>query len=263
MKILLTVAYDGTAYCGWQRQKNGDTVQERLETVLSCLLGQGVTLLGSSRTDAGVHAKGLRACFTVDDLLVPLQKLPMIINNALPRDIVVTHARLVSENFHPQYDAISKTYQYSILNAPYPDPFLRNYSWFVPSRLDYESMCRAAEFFVGTHDFSAFCATGSSAKTTTRTIFSSRLSRQDDLITYTVKGGGFLYNMVRIITGTLVYVGLGKIAPQAVAAIILSKDRTLAGKTAPPNGLTLLQVNYDFDERFDERKEICFDLDKL
>ncbi|MDR1065950.1 MAG: tRNA pseudouridine(38-40) synthase TruA [Clostridiales bacterium] len=246
MKILMTVAYDGTCYCGWQSQKNGVSVQEKLETALFSVYGEEVRVVGASRTDAGVHALGQSACFTLkNDYSLPVEKLPFAIRAKLPPDIVVAGACAVPDDFHPRFDAKEKTYAYSILNAPHPNPLLRFTAWHIYAALDLDAMKAAASHMVGSHDFACFCAAGSSAKTTVRTIYAiNMLKAPNGLITVLVRGNAFLYNMARIIVGTLVCAGLGEIAPRDIAAIIESKDRKRAGKTAPPFGLTLLEVKY-------------------
>jgi len=245
MQTLLTISYDGTNYAGWQRQQNAIAVQQRLEEALSALLAQSITTKAASRTDAGVHALGQRAAFFTDNLPIPLDKLPQVINGYLPPDISVTAAEAVPDSFNPRFDAIYKTYVYQIYNAPIPNPLLGRYSAFVPRHLDVEAMKKAATFIIGHHDFAAFQATGSSAKTTVREIFDFNVVKQSSgLINLTITGGGFLYNMVRIIAGTLMYVGLEKLPATAIPDIIQSRDRTRAGKTMPPEGLILLEVGY-------------------
>ena len=177
-----------------------------------------------------------------------MEKLPQIINGFLPTDIAVTAAKIVPEHFNPRFDPISKTYAYNIYSAKVPNPLLRRYSAFVPQALDFDAMKKAAGYFVGRHDFAAFMATGSSAKTTVREVFSCGIEKQPSgVITLAITGGGFLYNMVRIIAGTVVYIGMGKISPEDVPGIIQSRDRTKAGKTMPPEGLTLVEVQFDAD----------------
>ena len=272
MQILLTVAYDGTAYAGWQRQQNAITIQQRLEEALSVLLGRPISSIAASRTDAGVHALGQRVAFFADDLRIPVGKLPQVLSGFLPPDISVTAAQPVASGFNPRFDAAFKTYSYNIYCAPTPNPLLRRYSAYVPRVMDMDAMKQAAGMFVGRHDFAAFQATGSSAKTTVREIYDCAVTanhaKQNGgvlfpadtsfcaaekqpahdhipyLITLTITGNGFLYNMVRIIAGTVLYVGLGKIPPDAIPKIINSRDRTKAGKTMPPEGLTLLGVGY-------------------
>ncbi len=243
MNVLLTLSYDGTGYFGWQRQKNQITVQQKLEEALSSLLKKDVQVRGASRTDTGVHALGQAALFKTETT-IPIDKFPYAVNSFLPRDIVVTEARIVSDDFHPQYSVLKKTYQYKILNSEFREPKLRNYSEFVRQSLDIEKMREACGYFIGTYDFNAFCASGSTAKTTVRTIFEMSVLKNDNIINIDVTGNGFLYNMVRIIAGTLIYVGIGKFKPSFVKKIIDSKDRTLAGKTAGAAGLTLMKIYY-------------------
>ena len=245
MQVLLTISYDGTVYAGWQRQDNAVAVQQRLEEALLALFNRPVITRAASRTDAGVHALGQRAAFFADDLRVPLDKLPQVINGFLPPDIAVMAACEVPEGFNPRFDALRKTYFYDTYCAPVPNPLLRRYSAHVPQALDIAAMKKAACFFAGRHDFAAFMATGSSAKTTVREIYACDVDElQPGLVRLTVSGNGFLYNMVRIIAGTVVYTGLGKISADDVPGIILSRDRTRAGKTMPPEGLTLVDVEY-------------------
>lgn len=250
MQILLTVAYDGTNYSGWQRQDNAITVQEKIEDALQILLKRPVTLRASSRTDAGVHALGQRTSFFAPDLLVPVNKLPMVLVGLLPPDISIINAEVVSNDFNPRFDAKHKTYAYNIYSANTPNPLTRRYSAFVPSKLNINNMQKAAQKFIGQHDFAAFCATGSSAKTTVREVFNCTVDKNMEKMpancyTLTITGNGFLYNMVRIIAGTILYVGMGKITPNEIEKIILSKDRKNAGKTMPAEGLVLLEVVYD------------------
>ena len=243
MRILLTLSYDGTKYFGWQRQDSFVTVQGELEKALSTLLKQEISVRGASRTDTGVHALCQGAVFYADTT-IPLENMPFAINSFLPEDIVVTKAIEVDEEFHPQYSVDYKTYEYKIQNSRFPDPRLKNYTEFIRYDLDIDKMKKACAFFLGEHDFKAFCAAGSSAKTTVRTIFSLDVKKEGDIVAITVSGNGFLYNMVRILAGTLVYVGLGKIQPEEIKDIILSKDRARAGKTLSPCGLTLMEVHY-------------------
>lgn len=243
MKVLLTVAYDGSGYYGWQIQKDFVTVQQRVEEALSALLRKKVDVRGASRTDTGVHAMAQGVVFN-EEMTIPIEKLPYAVNSFLPDDIVVTSARKVRECFHPQYSVIDKTYEYKILNAEFRNPKLNRYTDFVRGKLDIDKMQEACQYFIGEHDFKAFCASGSTAKTTVRTIYSLEVEKTGDIICIRVKGSGFLYNMVRIIAGTLVYVGNGKIEPCEITDIIKSGDRARAGKTLAPNGLTLMEVHY-------------------
>lgn len=243
MNILLTISYDGTNYCGWQRQDNAIAVQQRLEEGLSKLMGYEIKTAGASRTDSGVHALGQCATFFVDSLSIPVSNLPQVINRYLPKDISIQSAVEVNDSFNPRFDTRDKTYRYQIYNARHPNPLLSRYSAFVSGRLNVDKMIELSDQFIGTYDFAAFCSTGSNAKTTVRTVFDCKVSQNDNLISITVIGNAFLYNMVRIMAGTLLFVGMGKI--NDISAVIASKDRKMAGKTMPPEGLTLVEVTYD------------------
>lgn len=241
--IKLIMEYDGTSYHGWQKQNNAVTVQGTIEACIEKITGEHSPLTGASRTDQGVHALGQVANFKTSSP-IPVDKFPFVLNAALPDDICIKKAELVDDSFHSRYDAKGKKYKYLIYNSPYPSALLRNRAYHVPARLDIEKMRKAAERFLGTHDFSAFKAAGGSAKTSERTITDVSLIKNEELITFEIKGDGFLYNMVRIIVGTLIYVGMGKIEPDDVTTIINSKDRTKAGKTVGPQGLYLVEVYY-------------------
>jgi len=243
MQILLTISYDGTNYAGWQRQENAITIQEKLEEALAVLLKRRVQTYGASRTDAGVHALGQWVSFFAPDIRIPLDKLPVVLSGVLPPDISVTNAIVVPDDFSPRFGAVEKTYEYSFYNTPVPNPLLARYSAFVPQKLNIKDMQKAASMFIGKHDFAAFCATGSSAKTTVREIYACAVKEcPNGTIVLTVTGNAFLYNMVRIIAGTVLYVGLGKIPPDDILDIIISKDRMRAGKTMPPQGLVLVSI---------------------
>jgi len=243
VRILLTVAYDGTKYFGWQRQNDFVSIQETLEIALSKLFNKKILVIGASRTDTGVHAMGQRAVLDIETT-IPLTNLPYAINNYLPKDIRVHKAMEVQENFHPQYDAKNKTYRYKIYNAPFQNPVLNSYTWHVPKKLDIEKMREASKHILGEHNFSAFCASGATSKTRVRTVYNLEIYKEDEMIFFDINGNGFLYNMVRIIAGTLVYVGIHKISPSDIPKIISSEERGKAGKTAPPEGLTLMCINY-------------------
>lgn len=247
--ILLTIAYDGSNYAGWQYQPNQSTVEGELRTVLRNVLNIDVKLMGAGRTDRGVHALGQRALFRVSNMIIPLEKLPQIVNKHLPNDIVLTEVKEVQDEFHPRYDAKNKTYEYRILNAEYKNPLLSNYAEYVKKPLDIQRMNEAALLFLGTHDFKAFQTTGGTVKTSVRTILDISVTqeawRNESLILLKVTGNSFLYNMVRIIAGTLIDVGLGKIEPDSIREIILSKNRAKASKTAGASGLTLVSISYD------------------
>lgn len=241
--IKLTIEYDGTNYSGWQIQKNAITIQQVLEEALEKLIGNKVALIGSSRTDAKVHARGMAANFKTC-CTIPVEKFPAAINSFLPDDIVVLDAKEVSEGFHSRYSCTGKRYTYRILNRRIPSALLRNYTAFVPLPLDFEEMVKAEECFIGVHDFSAFMASGSSVKTTVRNIRRLDIYKDGDIITIDIEADGFLYNMVRIIAGTLIDVGRGRKNPDEIADIIAGRDRSRAGKTAPPQGLCLEEVYY-------------------
>ena len=252
MRILLTIAYDGTNYSGWQKQKMPEvpTVEGKVEEALRALFCQpGLECIGASRTDRGVHALGQRAVVDVQTT-IPTEKIPLAIRRFLPEDIVVTSAQEVPTTFHPRYDCVKKTYCYQIYQDRYPNPKERLYSAFSKRQLDIEKMKEGAAVLVGTHDFAAFCAAGSSVSSTVRTIFDCHVEQEEKYIRIFVTGDGFLYNMVRIIAGTLMAVGAGKMPPRQIAEIIAGKDRRQAGQTAPPQGLTLLEISYDLPQKF-------------
>ena len=232
-RILLTIAYDGTNYSGWQKQKDEAviTVEGELTKALRLLFrNPALECIGASRTDAGVHALGQRAVIDVETS-IPAEKIPLAIRSFLPADIVVTKAEKVAEAFHPRFDCVKKTYEYRFWNAPAKNPKERLYSAYVQKPLDVERMNEGAKAFLGTHDFAAFCAAGAQVSTTVRTIFDCHVEKQGE--------------SVRILAGTLLAVGMGRLEPKAVAAIIAGKDRRAAGQTAEPQGLTLLEIFYD------------------
>lgn len=249
--LRLVVQYDGTHYAGFQVQPDRPTVQGALEQALGKLLGETVRITGASRTDAGVHACGQVVTFTTENV-IPLERIVPALNAALPRDIAAMGADEVPEEFHPRFRALRKQYLYRILNRPLPSPFIGRYAWHVPQTLDPDAMQQAAAVLVGEHDFAAFRAAGGSAKTTVRDLHELTVRRNDDrtmrqhgeIIEISVSGNAFLYMMVRIIVGTLVEVGLGKLTPQQVQEILQSRDRDRAGATAPPQGLTLMRIEY-------------------
>ncbi len=243
MNILLTIAYDGTNYCGWQRQVGQISVQEKVEIAGEKLFKQKIVLNAAGRTDSGVHAVGQKANFYVDTK-IPVEKIPLTMNQFLPEDIVATAAELVPDDFHARYHAKRKTYEYKILNSRFLVPTLRNYTEHIYWNLDVEKMREASTFFVGTHDFKGFCSSKIAVKTTVRTIYEFEVKKENDIISLKITGNGFLYNMIRIIAGTLIRVGDGRIKTSDIPHIIEKKDRKLAGKTASAGGLTLLAINY-------------------
>lgn len=243
MNIKLKLQYDGTAYHGWQIQKNDITVQETVKKAIEKITGENVVLTGCGRTDTGVHAENYVCNFHTNST-VPVDRFPYALNTCLPDDIVCFGAEEVSEDFHANSSAVKKRYIYKILNREFPDAVLCRYAWHYKYPLDIEKMRTAAKAFIGEHDFIGFASSGFSVKTTVREIYSLDVSREGDIVTIDVTGNGFLYNMVRIIAGTLVFAGGGKINPSDMADIIASKDRNRAGITAPPQGLCLKEVYY-------------------
>ncbi len=242
--IKLTISYDGTAYHGWQGQENAITVQETLEKALGKLFKTSPpSVTGCGRTDTGVHAKRY-VCNFFSDTSIPMEKLPAALNTKLPCDIICLSAEEAAEDFDARRSAIRKTYSYYIKNSQFPDAFTRNYTWHFKYSLDIEKMKKAAKAFLGTHDFYGFAASGFTVKTTVRTIYSIDIEQNGDILAIHITGNGFLYNMVRIIAGTLAFVGTGKIPAESMEEIISSKDRKRAGITAPPTGLFLSEVYY-------------------
>ena len=241
--IKLIIEYDGTAYAGWQVQANGLTVQQVMEEALERLLTEPTKLHASGRTDAGVHARGMVACFTTTKKL-PLRAFREGLNSQLPADIAVRDACEVPLTFHPRFKALGKHYRYTILLDTLRSPLSRHTAWRLASELDVEAMREACGYFVGEHDFNAFRAANCTAKTTVRRIDSLEVVQEGPFLHIDVNGSGFLKNMVRIITGTLVEVGLGKRSPQDIKRLIEEGDRQLSGRTAPPQGLCLMQVYY-------------------
>ena len=242
--IKIIVEYDGTKYNGWQTQKNGSGIQEILTNSIHQVCSDVEKINGAGRTDAGVHAFGQVANFYTD-CKIPVKKIPNAINVYLPKDIVVKDAEEVDKDFHSRYSTKGKKYMYIVNNSPIRSglDFYREY--YFPYEIDYKKMKKAAEFFEGTHDFKGFMASGSSIKDTVRTISKIQIKKRDDgRIIFNFVGDGFLYNMVRILVGTLLDVGVGKIEPEDIKEIILSKERSKAGKTVPAQGLYLVEVYY-------------------
>ena len=243
-RIRLTVEYDGTHYGGWQLQKNAPTVQGELERALSQLTGRSIRITGASRTDAGVHARGQVAHFD-SPVNIPPEKFSYALNTHLPPDIRVQDSCAAPEGFHARFWTRGKRYTYTIYNARHASALLHDRSWHVWQPLDLEKMNRAARDLLGTHDFSAFCAAGGSEKTRVRTLTRADVERKDGgRVVITVEGNAFLYNMVRIIAGTLLRVGSGQMEPEEIPVILEAKDRGRAGETARPEGLTLVEIEY-------------------
>ena len=244
MRIKMVVAYDGTNYKGWQVQPNGITIEEVLNKNLSKLLGEEIVVSGASRTDSGVHSLGNIAVFDTNTRM-PADKIAFALNQRLPEDIVVQGSCKVEDGWHPRYQNSRKTYEYRILNRTFRMPTRRLDTYFYHYPLDMEKMKKAASYLVGEHDFKSFCAIGAQLKTTVRTIYACDVEKDGDIITIRVTGNGFLYNMVRIIAGTLVQVGGGAVAPDEVGEILAKKDRSAAGPTAPAHGLTMMGIEFE------------------
>ena len=276
-RIKLTVAYDGTNYHGWQVQPNADTIEGELNKAISELTGEQIEVIGASRTDAGVHALGNVAVFDTE-IRIPGEKFSYALNQRLPEDIIIQKSEEVDRDFHPRYQECRKTYEYTILNRRFPLPEYRNTAHFDYGNLDIEAMKKACKAFIGEHDFAGFCSAGAQVKTTVRTIYSLEVEcmelggvqrenhaekktecekisadvnikngeeqENNRLIKIRVNGNGFLYNMVRIIAGTLLEVGKGNVAPEQMEDIIKSADRKEAGLTAPAKGLKLVEIRY-------------------
>lgn len=243
MRVKLIVAYDGTNYCGWQIQPNAVTVESVLNEALSSLLKENIKVIGASRTDSGVHALGNVAVFDTNTR-IPAGKISYALNAILPEDIKIQKSEQVAEDFHPRHCDTIKTYEYHILNREFPMPIKRYDSVHCYRSLNLEKMQEAAAYLVGTHDFKSFCSVKTQAETTVRTIYSAEVSKAEEMITIRVRGNGFLYNMVRIIAGTLMNVGTGHTLPCQVKAALDGMNRTLAGPTAPACGLTLVGIEY-------------------
>lgn len=245
--IMLTLEYDGTDWHGWQVQQNARTIQGELEQALAKITGEAIRLTGSSRTDAGVHALG-QVCNFRTTSRIPLERIPFALNANLPASIVVRAAKAVPAEFHARFQASGKRYKYKIRNSHIPSALQRNFCWRVPGQLDLTAMQQAASFLQGRHDFKAFQAAGSPVTNTVRNLICLRVTRTSctDLAICAI-GDGFLYNMVRILVGTLVQVGLGKRLASDMPLILSQRDRLLAGPTAPPHGLYLEKVYYEED----------------
>lgn len=244
MRVLLTLEYDGTGYVGWQWQDNGLSVQQVLEHALSRVLGGETRVVGASRTDAGVHALGQRAHFDTHGS-IPVHKYPLALNALLPPDVRVIHAQQVADDFHARFDARGKEYTYRICNRRHAGALTARYSAHVPVPLDDMRMQQAANLLVGKHDFRAFSASGGSAKTFVRELNEVTVQRTGDELSIRVRGTAFLYNMVRIIAGTLIDIGKGKLDIDAVTRAFATGDRLCLGPTAPAHGLELTRVFYE------------------
>ena len=247
MRYFAKIRYLGTDFHGFQVQPEKRTVQSTLSEGLKQALGNECKVTGCSRTDAGVHANEFCVLIECEGATVPPEKLPVAVARYLPTDLALYYAEEAKEGFHPRYDVVSKEYLYKIKNARVFDPFFYQRAWFLPKEINEEALLKmrlAASFIVGKHDFSCFMAEGSDVSDTVRTVFSLDVSKDGDLIEIKISADGFLYNMVRIIVGTLTEVAFGRILPSEIPEIINSRDRKKAGMTAPPFGLYLNKVNY-------------------
>ena len=245
MKILLRLAYNGTRYSGWQVQNNAVTIQQTLQDAILAVFGERYAVTGCSRTDSGVHANDF--CCTINmpcDINIPEDKIPIALNHNLPNDISVLHAEFTDDEFHARYDVKYKEYEYLIWNSSIRNPFYENLVYEFPKKLDETIMNEAAKAFIGKHDFASFMSSGSSVENTFREIKYFNVTRENELIRINVASDGFLYNMVRILVGTLIEVSEGKISKNDIPDIINSKNRKMAGFTAPPQGLYLNKVVY-------------------
>lgn len=242
-RILLTISYDGTRYYGWQKQTGRPTIQEEIEKALKIVCGRQVEVFGSGRTDAGVHALGATAHFDLD-VAIPVSKLAQVLNNLLPPDICIQSARQVADDFHARFAAKRKCYEYRVYTGKKKDVFSANYYAIVTDPLDFEKMKEAKNLLVGRHNFEGFCSSATAVKDFVREIYSIEIARKKDMIYFTFEGNGFLYNMVRILVGTLIDVGRGRLPIKRVKDALKTGDRTLVGITMPPQGLYLKSVTY-------------------
>lgn len=242
-RVKLIVAYDGTNYCGWQVQPNQTTVEGVLNATLREFFKEDITVIGASRTDSGVHAMGNVAVFDTETRM-PAEKISYALNQRLPEDIRIQKSEEVEADFHPRHQECRKTYRYRVVASEFPNPVKRLYTHFVYRALDLGKIREAASYLVGTHDFKSFCSVNTQVKETVRTIYDIQVKQIEDEVIFEVNGNGFLYNMVRIIAGTLLQVGMGAINPKDIPEILEAKDRTKAGPTAPAKGLMLVEIEY-------------------
>lgn len=242
-RIMLTVAYDGTDYNGWQVQPNGVTIEGQLNKALSELLKEEITVIGASRTDAGVHALCNIAVFDTETRIAP-EKIAPALNARLPEDIRIQNSKQVPIDFHPRHCNTRKTYEYRIYMGKYENPIGRQYAHFVYVPLNVEKMQQAAQYLLGEHDFKSFCVAKAQVLTTVRTIYDVTVKKEGNYLTIRVCGSGFLFNMVRIIVGTLLEIGRGNMEPEQMQEILEAKDRQKAGPTAPARGLTLVEFEF-------------------
>ena len=243
MNVLLTISYDGTDFCGYQIQKKGRTVESELKSAIKTLTGEDVKMVASGRTDSGVHAKGQVVNFWTNSQIPPEKYAPAL-NAILASDVRVLKSKKVNDSFNARYSAKKKTYKYFCYLEKIDNPLKSRYSVLLKNEVDIEKIKKACKVIEGTHDFKGFCSTGSSIKTTVRTVYEIAVTKKGKDIVFSVTGNGFLYNMVRIIVGTLILVGEGKIEVGDIEKALLTGDRTLVGKTMPAHGLRLEKVVY-------------------
>lgn len=243
--IKLTIEYDGKCYNGWQKQPNKLNIQGEIERAIEEVTGEKVDLIASGRTDAGVHALAQVANFKIQNMSIPVEKIPYALNSKLKKSIRIQSAEEVDDKFHSRYICKKKTYRYTINNSEQGTAIYRNMQYHYPNKLDAQKMNEGAKYLIGEHDFKSFKASGTSSKSSVRTIYNAEVTQTGNQITIELTGNGFLYNMVRIIAGTLVEVGEGKIKPSDVKRILEAQDRLQAGKTLPANGLMLINVEYE------------------
>lgn len=241
--IKLTIEYDGKKFGGWQKQPNKLNIQGEIEKAIEEITGERIDLNASGRTDAGVHSLGQVANFKTNSK-IEIEKIPIAINSKLKQSIRIIKAEEVEENFHARYSCKGKKYRYIINNSKYGSAIYRDLEYHMPIKLNVEAMQKGIKYFEGEHDFKGFKASGTSSKSSVRTIYNAKVIQEGERIIIELEGNGFLYNMVRIISGTMVDVGLGKIKPEEIPEIIESKERSRAGKTLPPQGLYLVEVYY-------------------
>ncbi len=241
--IKLTIEYDGKKFGGWQKQPNKLNIQGEIEKAIEEITGEKIDLNASGRTDAGVHSLGQVANFKTNSK-IEIEKIPIAINSKLKQSIRIIKAEEVEENFHARYSCKGKKYRYIINNSKYGSAIYRDLEYHMPIKLNVEAMQKGIKYFEGEHDFKGFKASGTSSKSSVRTIYNAKIIQEGERIIIELEGNGFLYNMVRIISGTMVDVGLGKIKPEEIPEIIESKERSRAGKTLPPQGLYLVEVYY-------------------
>lgn len=249
-RIKLEVAYDGTDYCGWQIQPKDKTIEGVLNKTLSLFLGEEITVIGASRTDSGVHALGNVAVFD-SRTRISGERIARALNQKLPDDIVIQSSKEVADDFHPRYQDTRKTYEYTIYNADFDNPVTARHHHFVYVPLDVERMRKASEYFLGEHDYISFSTTGSQTKTTVRIIYECEVKQDGPYITMRVTGNGFLYNMVRMMAGTLISIGKGRRDPEWIKELFENPQRGKAGPNAPAKGLTLIKIRY-----MDEEKDV-------